>query len=79
MKFTFGDMVVVEGIYIGVVIKCWENFFIGKKNYKYDVYVRSFNEIKNYEESEIERYMVRHKELNAEELYYQQQALGKGE
>lgn len=74
MKLVFGDIVVVEEIYIGVVVKCWGKSLQGKPA-NYDVYVRSFNSIKNYNEDEVERYMVRHKELDEEELYYQNNAL----
>ena len=70
MKFCFGDIVVVEGNLIGVVVKSW----ISREN-NYDVYVRSFNRIINYKESEIERYMVRHKELDEDEMYYQSNAV----
>ena len=70
MKFCFGDIVVVEGNLIGVVVKSW----ISREN-NYDVYVRSFNRIVNYPESKIDRYMVRHKELGEEELEWQSNAL----
>ena len=70
MKFCFGDIVVVEGNLIGVVVKSW----ISREN-NYDVYVRSFNRIINYKESEIERYMVRHKELDEEEMEWQSNAV----
>lgn len=40
----------------------------------YDVYVRSYNAIVNYTEDEVERYMVRHKYLNDEEIEYQREA-----
>ena len=70
MKFCFGDIVVVEGNLIGVVVKSW----ISREN-NYDVYVRSFNGIVNYSESKIKRYMVRHKELGEEELEWQSNAL----
>ena len=73
MKFCFGDIVVVDEYFIGVVVKCWRDERAGTNNY--DVYVRSYNAIKNYQEAEIERYMVRHKELDDEEMFYQQQAL----
>ncbi len=69
-KFTFGDIVVIEGNLIGVVVKCWQKSFNGKPA-SHDVYVRSFNGIKNYTEDEMQRYMVRHKELSDDELYYQ--------
>ncbi len=68
MKYCFGDIVVVEVELIGVVVKCW----IDKT---YDVYVRGYNTIKSYKEESIERYMVRHKYLNEEELEYQRNAV----
>ena len=70
MKFCFGDIVVVEGNLIGVVVKSW----ISIEN-NYDVYVRSYNKILNYPESEMERYMVRPKELDEEELGWQSNAV----
>ena len=75
MKFVFGDVVVVEDWYIGVVVKCWGESTNGIVPANCDVYVRSFNCIKNYPVTEIERYMVRHKELNDEEYYYQKRAI----
>lgn len=65
--FLFGDIVVVENMLIGVVVKTWED----KHGFYYEVYVRSLNAIKEYREEEIERYRVRHKELDAEEVYWQ--------
>lgn len=72
MKFCFGDIVVVDDIQIGVVVKCWSGNTTGNS---YDIYVRSYNAIKNYNENEIERYMVRHKYLNDEEVEYQYNAI----
>ncbi len=72
MKFTFGDIVVVEHNLIGVVVKCWSG---EDYEFTYEVYVRDWNGIKTYPEDEIERYMVRHKELNEEEITYQMEAL----
>lgn len=71
MKFCFGDIVVVEENLIGVVVKSWITYSKGEKIRNYDVYVRMKNTIQNYREEEIERYMVRHKYLNEEELEYQ--------
>lgn len=74
MKYCFGDIVVVEETLIGVVVKDWiplEN----SKEINHDVYVREYNAIKNYNESEMQRYMVRHKYLNDEELEYQENAV----
>lgn len=74
MKLTFGDIVVVEKDLIGVVVKCWGKSSQGNPP-SYEVYVRSFNGIKTYPEDDVERYMVRHKELSDEELEYQNNAL----
>ena len=68
MKFCFGDIVVIDGNLIGVVVKCWTNR-------TYDVYVRVTNTIVSYKETEMERYMVRHKYLDEEELQYQRNAI----
>jgi len=68
MKFCFGDIVVVEKSLIGVIVKCWTDK-------TYEVYVRIYNSIKAYEEQGIERYMVRHKYLDEEELEYQYNAV----
>ena len=71
MNFCFGDIVVVDKIEIGVIVKSW----VGTKGNNYDVYVREYNKIANYDESKIERYMVRHKYLNKEEIEYQKNAI----
>lgn len=65
--FLFGDIVVVERTLIGVVVKTWQN----KEGYYYEVYVRNHNMIREYKEHEIDRYRVRHKELDEEEMFYQ--------
>ena len=78
MKYTFADMVVVDEENIGVVLKCWGKNLINPKKtdeFKYEVYVRMYNGIKEYKESEIERYMVRHKYLSNEEKEYQNNAI----
>ena len=72
MKFCFGDIVVVENNLIGVVVKSWIR---NNNSLEYEVYVRNYNSIETYSEDKIERYMVRHKELNDEEKYYQNEAI----
>ena len=67
-KYLFGDIVVVEEKLIGVVVKTWHN---EKRGFHYEVYVRSFNRIKEYDEKDVARYRVRHKELDEEEMYWQ--------
>ena len=68
MKFCFGDIVVVNEDLIGVIVKSW-------LDKTHEVYVRNYNSIKLYKESEIERYLVRHKYLNEEEMEYQYNAV----
>ena len=76
-KYLFGDIVVVDGQQIGIILKTWGNFKREKGKqiepigYYYEVYVREYNTIIKYEEVEIERYRVRHKYLSEEELGWQ--------
>jgi len=70
MKFTFGDIVIVDGENLGVVVKSWVGIK-PKGTIKHEVYVRMYNGIKEYNEDEIERYLVRHKYLSEEEKEYQ--------
>lgn len=67
-KFLFGDIVVVDESSIGVIVKTWERLTGG---FYYEVYVRLANRIIEYDEDKIERYRVRHKFLNEEEMEYQ--------
>lgn len=68
MHLTFGDIVVVEGNQIGVIVKSW----IHNNEYmQHEVYVRNYNKILTYKEKDIKRYLVRHKYLSDEELEYQ--------
>ena len=70
MKLVFGDIVVVDGGQIGVVVKNW-----GGSEPHVEVYVRSYNGIREYPLSLVERYQVRHKYLDEDELVYQQSAV----
>lgn len=74
MKFVFGDIVVVDENLIGVVVKSWGVSNKGREPY-HEVYVRSLNTIKEYDNSEMERYLVRHKELDEAEQDYQLNAV----
>lgn len=73
MKFCFGDIVVVEGYLIGVVVKSWCP--TEKREAHHEVYVRMYNAIREYDESEMERYMVRHKYLDSHEAEWQTNAI----
>jgi hypothetical protein len=68
-KFLFGDIVVVDGCNIGVIVKSWKN--PRDDTYNYDVYVRMYNCTKLYEEDAIDRYRVRHKYLDEQEIEWQ--------
>lgn len=74
MKLVFGDIVVVDKDQIGVVVKCWGRSSNGRESHL-EVYVRSYNSIREYPASKVERYLVRHKELDEDELMYQRFAL----
>jgi len=69
MKFLFGDIVVINKNQIGVIVKIWSKMSIN--TYEYEVYNRMTNQIETYLEKDIERYRVRHKYLNEEEMEYQ--------
>lgn len=78
MKFFFGDIVVVDDNNIGVIVKSWITRLDKEKKrekFNYEVYVRMYNSIKEYPESKIERYGVRHKYLPEEEERYQYNAI----
>ena len=72
-KLVFGDIVVVDLGQIGVVVKLWGRSSNGREPL-IEVYVRSYNEIREYPISTVERYQVRHKYLNEEEMEYQANA-----
>lgn len=79
MHYCFGDIVVVEGNLIGVVVKSWCGTISSASHEQgephHDVYVRELDLIRTYPESEMQRYMVRHKYLSAEEMEYQKNAV----
>ncbi len=79
MKYCFGDLVVVEYNLIGVVVKSWVTAVKAKGSDRepvnHEVYVRNFNSIREYPESKMQRYMVRHKELSEEEQEWQSNAM----
>ena len=76
MKYCFGDIVVVHGDEIGVVVKSWHG---GIDETCHDVYCRMTDTIETLPETEIQRYMVRHKVLDEQELQWQQntQSIGR--
>ena len=76
MKFCFGDIVVVRGNLIGVVVKAWIRYAAsGGISHEYEVYVRMTRQIEQFREDEMERYMVRHKELDDQEMEWQRNAV----
>jgi hypothetical protein len=79
MKLVFGDIVVVDRDQIGVVVKCWgrsnrtTEYPEGREPHV-EVYVRNYNQIEEYPVSDVQRYQVRHKELDEDEIEYQKDA-----
>lgn len=69
MKFCFGDIVVVHKDQIGVVVKSWYKPVSG--HHEHDVYIRLTDQIETIPEQYIQRYMVRHKYLDEDELVWQ--------
>ena len=69
-QLAFGDIVVVEKDQIGVVVKSWMGDNKGHEP-SYEVYVRNYRMIKTYPLSEVDRYLVRHKELDEDEVEWQ--------
>jgi len=69
-QIAFGDIVVVEKKLIGVVVKLWNTSITGSEE-KLEVYVRNYRTIIDYDVSEVDRYLVRHKELDDDELEWQ--------
>lgn len=59
-RFQFGNVVVVDTDQIGVIVKTWRS---GKNGYLYQVYVRSYNGIGEYDEDKINHF-VYSKELH---------------
>ena len=68
-QFLFGDIVVVNGNEIGVVLKTWHE--LRHNCYYYNIYNRMTNEIEELDEVMIERYRVRHKYLSEDEIEWQ--------
>ena len=67
-RFQFSNVVLVEGNLIGVIVKTWGAS--ERRETHYEVYVRSLNIIREYDESDIRHY-VYDKELSDEQMEYQ--------
>lgn len=67
-QFQFGNIVVVEEDQIGVIVKTWGGGIRDDK-YNYDVYVRNYNGIRNYSESDIDHF-VYSKTLSEDEIRF---------
>lgn len=64
MSFQFGNVVVVDGDQIGVIVKSWGEGVIHGKSH--DVYVRSLSGVCSYREADI-RHFIYSKDLTEEE------------
>jgi hypothetical protein len=57
-KFNFSNVVVVEGNLVGIIVKCWGASPTGtKRPAHYEVYVRAYNGIHEYDEDKIEPFI----------------------
>jgi hypothetical protein len=63
-KFQFSNVVVLEGNLIGCIVKTWAPSRMGR-GIHYEVYVRSYNRIEEYDEKDI-KHFVYDKELEEE-------------
>ena len=54
-KFQFSNVVVVEDYLIGVIVKTWGA--TSRRDTHYEVYVRYYNEIREYDECDIEHFV----------------------
>ncbi len=61
-KFQFSNVVVVDGNLVGCIVKTWGAS--KNRSIHYEVYVRSFNSIVEYDENDI-KHLVYDKELEA--------------
>ena len=67
-KFLFGDIVVVNHEEVGVIVKTWQDM---DDNYTYEVYNRMTSCIEKHNENMIDRYRIRHKYLDEQEVEWQ--------
>jgi HD-GYP domain-containing protein (c-di-GMP phosphodiesterase class II) len=67
--YPIGTVVRLNTNQIGVVVRAWGKLALG--TYEYEIYNRMTNKIETYLEKDVERYRVRHKYLNEEEMEYQ--------
>jgi len=61
-NFQFSNVVVVDNGQIGVIVKSWADG-------KHDVYVRSYNGVREYQDTDIRHYIYS-KELTSDEYEY---------
>ena len=54
-RFQFSNVVVVDEDQIGIIVKTWNAVI--KSDYSYEVYVRSYNRIVEYNQSEIKHFI----------------------
>ena len=73
MKFQFGNVVVVDDDQIGVIVKSWLTLkpWNGDAYNSYDIYVRSYNNINEYAESNIKHFVYSKHLAEDEHAYYE--------
>jgi hypothetical protein len=73
MTFQFGNVVVVDGGQIGVIVKSWdkdESVFTDNGK-TYDVYVRNLNGFREYREEDIRRFIYSKDLTDEEKEFYE--------
>lgn len=69
--FQFGNVVVTDGGQIGVICKTWGGS--QSRPHHYDVYVRSLNALREYDEDTLRHYVYSKELMDDETEYYDNQ------
>ena len=68
-RFQFGNVVVVHENQIGLIVKTWGPS-LRRKWYHYEVYVRSYNSIEEFDEPEINHFVFSKELAEDEPAFY---------
>jgi len=70
-KFQFGNVVVVDKNQIGLIVKTWQNSPHQEPGFNYEVYVRPYNGIDEYQEEEINHFVYSEELSEDEKEFYE--------
>lgn len=68
IKFQFGNVVVVDNDCVGVIVKTWGA--TDNRQTHYDVYVRYYNAIREYDQDQIKHYVYSKELLDEQHVFY---------